>query len=239
MAAVWAAGPEPMTWKHVSRSRWGCWQSARRRGERTHWGPGCECSSCWRWDCAGRRKSATGAWGLRWRGPRRTGLLRWSGGDAWNIWKTAWRLSGARLSRGEAIATWETVVRGRRCCLWRGCLAGRNRDAGQDQVDIVYAIRSGDDCGTLGGPRGLLAAVRDLSKRRGKSGSRNPAGQQEVSICSRSQTPPCSQCQAAGCSLPGYLGRLPPDTSAGYRMRDEGTFQGDLVCMRSRVPEDA
>lgn len=58
--------------------------------------------------------------------------------------------------RGEAVATWETAVRGRSWCLWRGCLAGKNRGAGQDQVDIVYAIRSGDDCGTLGGPRGCL-----------------------------------------------------------------------------------
>lgn len=32
-------------------------------------------------------------------------------------------------------------------CLWRGCLAGSNRGAGQDKIDIVYAIRSGDDNG--------------------------------------------------------------------------------------------
>lgn len=37
-------------------------------------------------------------------------------------------------------------------CLWRGCLAGRNRGTGQDQIDIAYAIRSGDECGTQSGP---------------------------------------------------------------------------------------
>lgn len=61
---------------------------------------------------------------------------------------------GARLSQGggEAVTMCDAEGQGRDQCLWRGCLAGRNRGAGQNKIDIVYAIRSGDDNGTQSGP---------------------------------------------------------------------------------------